>query len=187
MLRMSKLADYGTVILVAMARNPDAVHSAASLASATGIPLPTVAKVTKILARGGLTVSLRGASGGYVLQWPPQRLTLADIIAAMDGPFGMTECSAAPGVCLQESVCGARANWQKVNRLVLEALRQVSLADMAGPVLSEIDISAIRMRDTRAVPDAAPLSSSLTRAAGSRTALRKASAPPRALKSGGHA
>ncbi len=184
MLRMSKLADYGTVILVAMARNPDAVHSAGSLASATGISLPTVAKVMKIHSRGGLTVSLRGASGGYVLKWPPQRITLADVIAAMDGPFGMTECSAAPGVCLQESVCGARANWQKVNRLVLQALRQVSLADMAGPVLSEIDISAIRMR---AVPDATPVSRRLKCAPGVSDAVAEGGGAASALKNGGHA
>lgn len=149
MLRMSKLADYGTVILVAMAREPDVVQSAGSLASATSIPLPTVAKIMKILTRGGLTRALRGASGGYLLGLAPGRITLADVIVAMDGPFGMTECSAAPGLCLQEAMCRARANWQRVNRLVLEALRQVSLADMAGPVLSEADIGAIRMRGAR--------------------------------------
>ncbi|PTB19749.1 SUF system Fe-S cluster assembly regulator [Trinickia symbiotica] len=149
MLRMSKLADYGTVILVAMARDVEVVQSAGSLAGATGIPLPTVAKVMKILTRGGLTRALRGASGGYLLQLAPRSITLADVIIAMDGPFGMTECSAAPGLCMQEAMCGARANWQKVNRVVLEALRQVSLADMAGPVLSEADLGAIRTRAPR--------------------------------------
>jgi FeS assembly SUF system regulator len=147
MLRMSKLADYATVILIVMARDPDAVQSTSSLASATGIPVPTVSKVMKMLVRGGLTASVRGASGGYLLTLPPARVTLAEVIAAMDGPFGMTECSVAPGLCLQEPICGARANWQKVNRVVFEALRQVSLADMAGPALSEIDISAIRSRE----------------------------------------
>jgi FeS assembly SUF system regulator len=190
MLRMSKLADYGVVILVAMARDPDLIHSAGSLASETGLPLPTVAKVMKILARGGLTTSLRGASGGYVLQLAPQRITLADVITAVDGPFGMTECSVAAGLCVQESMCAARANWQKVNRVVFEALRQVSLADMAGPVLSEIDISAIRSRHTRAPRDsdipAAPLTRNPSPARGV-TASRKASAPPPALKSRGHA
>lgn len=147
MLRMSKLADYGTVILVAMAREPDAVQSAGNLASTTGVPVPTVSKVMKMLVRGGLTVSLRGVSGGYLLRRPATLISLADIIAAVDGPFGITECSSAPGVCQQESICGARANWQKVNRVVFEALRQVSLADLAGPVLSDVDISAIRTRD----------------------------------------
>ncbi|HTI18567.1 MAG TPA: SUF system Fe-S cluster assembly regulator [Trinickia sp.] len=149
MLRMSKLADYGTVILVAMARDPLVVHSAGSLASTTGIPLPTVAKVMKIVSRSGLVESMRGASGGYLLKLPPRRITLAEVIVALDGPLGVTECSVMPGRCQQEPMCGARANWQKVNRLVLEALKQVSLADMAGPVLSEADLSAIRMRVRR--------------------------------------
>jgi len=150
MLRMSKLADYGTVILVAMAREPEAVQSAGNLASVTGIPVPTVSKVMKMLVRGGLTASLRGVSGGYRLKRSAALVSLADIIAAVDGPFGMTECSLGPGVCQQESICRARANWQKVNRVVFEALRQVSLADLAGPVLSDVDISAIRARE--AVP-----------------------------------
>jgi FeS assembly SUF system regulator len=146
MLRMSKLADYATVIMITMARDPEAVKSAGSLAEATRIPAPTVSKVMKMLVRGGVLLSMRGVSGGYQLALPPQRITLSDVIAVVDGPFGMTECSALPGLCTQEAVCGARANWQKVNRLILEALRQVSLADMAGPALSEVDISAIRTR-----------------------------------------
>lgn len=150
MLRMSKLADYGTVMLVAMARAADVVQSAGALGDATGIPVPTVSKVMKMLVRGGLTVSLRGASGGYLLRRPAQQVTLADIVSAIDGPLGITECSAVPGLCQQELTCGARANWQKVNRVVFEALRQVSLADLAGPVLSEIDITAIRARGTAA-------------------------------------
>jgi FeS assembly SUF system regulator len=178
MLRMSKLADYGTVILVAMARAPELVQSAGSLASDTGIPTPTVAKVLKILARGGLINSLRGASGGYLLRLAPQRITLAEVIEAVDGRFGMTECSIASGLCLQESMCGARANWLKINRVVLGALRQVSLADMAGPVLSEVDISAIRARRARATRD---LASPLARAmkADGAPALHEASAPTR--------
>ncbi|MPW23006.1 SUF system Fe-S cluster assembly regulator [Paraburkholderia sp. CNPSo 3157] len=146
MLRMSKLADYATVIMITMARDPDAVKSAGSLAEATGIPAPTVSKVMKTLARGGVLASARGVSGGYQLALPPQRIMLSDVIAVVDGPFGMTECSALPGLCTQEAVCSARANWQKINRLIFEALSQVSLADMASPTLSEVDISAIRAR-----------------------------------------
>ncbi|MHB9841818.1 SUF system Fe-S cluster assembly regulator [Paraburkholderia terrae] len=154
MLRMSKLADYATVIMITMARDPEAVKSAGSLAETTGIPAPTVSKVMKTLARGGVLVSVRGMSGGYQLPLPPQRITLSDVIAAVDGPFGMTECTALPGLCTQEAVCSARANWRKVNRLIFDALRLVSLADMAGPTLSEGDISAIHAR--RLLPLAHP-------------------------------
>ena len=67
MLRMSKLADYGTVIMTAMARDPDAVHSASSIAAVTGVAMPTVSKVLKVLTRGGVVESLRGTNGGYLL------------------------------------------------------------------------------------------------------------------------
>jgi FeS assembly SUF system regulator len=146
MLRMSKLADYGTVIMTAMARDPDAVHSASSIAAATGVAIPTVSKVLKILTRGGVVESLRGTNGGYLLPRPPERITLAEVIAAVDGPIGMTECSTQPGLCIQEAACAVRANWQKVNRVIYEALQQVTLADMAGPTLRAVDISAIRAR-----------------------------------------
>src|SRR6266702_2573651 len=146
MLRMTKLADYGTVIMTAMARDPDAVHSASSIAAATGIAMPTVSKVLKVLTRGGVVVSLRGVNGGYLLPRPPRRITLAQVIAAVDGPIGMTECSTLPGLCIQEAACAARANWLKVNRLIYEALQQVTMADMAGPTLRIVDISAIRAR-----------------------------------------
>lgn len=146
MLRMSKLADYATVIVTEMARDPDTVQSANSLATATGVARPTVSKVLKALARGGVVESLRGVNGGYILPRPPGHITLAEVIAAIDGPIGVTECSALPGLCLREAVCAVRANWQKVNRIIYETLQQVTLADMAGPVLRGVDIAEIRAR-----------------------------------------
>jgi FeS assembly SUF system regulator len=146
MLRMSKLADYGTVIMTAIARDPDNVHSATSIAATTGLAVPTVCKLLKMLSHGGLVVSLRGANGGYLLPRPPERITLADVIAAVDGPFGMTECSTAPGLCMQEAECAIRANWQKISVAIYDALRQITLADMARPALRAVDISAIRSR-----------------------------------------
>jgi FeS assembly SUF system regulator len=146
MLRMSKLADYGTVIMTAIARDPDNVHSATSIAATTGLAVPTVCKLLKMLSHGGLVVSLRGANGGYLLPRPPERITLADVIAAVDGPFGMTECSTAPGLCMQEAECAIRANWQKISVAIYDALQQITLADMARPALRAVDISAIRSR-----------------------------------------
>jgi FeS assembly SUF system regulator len=155
MLRMSKLADYGTVFMSVMAREPDAVHSASSIATATGVATPTVSKVLKVLARGGVVQSQRGINGGYLLPRSPERITLAEVIAAVDGPIGVTECTTLPGLCVHEAACAVRANWQKVNRLIYEALQQVTLADMAGPTLSAVDISAIRARSVPGRPAAA--------------------------------
>lgn len=145
MLRMSKLADYGTVILTTMVHEPERVRSAADIAALIHVPAPTVSKILKILTREGLVVSLRGAHGGYLLSRHPSQISVAEIINAMDGPIGMTECSITPGLCTQETDCTVRANWQRVNRVVLQALQQVSLEQMTQPVTEPIDISAIQV------------------------------------------
>src|SRR6266581_3329886 len=109
MLRLSKLTDYGTVIMSYMARRPAGVHSAAQIAGALGVTLPTTGKVLKMLARHELLQSVRGAQGGYRLARAPERISIAEVIDALEGPFGVTECSVVVGLCAQEGGCPVRA------------------------------------------------------------------------------
>lgn len=134
MLRISKLTDYGTLILTHMAGLPGRVHSAAELAEALGLGLPTVSKVLKTLGRHELVSSQRGAHGGYVLTRPPAEITVADVIDALeDQPFGLTECSASTGICSMEGDCRIRDNWLRINTVVRQALQSVTVADMVHP------------------------------------------------------
>jgi FeS assembly SUF system regulator len=134
MLRISKLTDYGTLIMTHMASVPDRPHSAAGLAETLGLGLPTVSKVLKALARHELVTSLRGARGGYSLARPAQAISVADIVDALEEqPFGLTECSAGHGLCSIESGCRIRDNWLRINVVVRGALQDVSLADMVAP------------------------------------------------------
>ena len=80
MLRISKLTDYGTLILAHMAGLPDRVHSATGLAETLGLGLPTVSKVLKTLGRHALVTSQRGAHGGYVLSRPATQISVANVI-----------------------------------------------------------------------------------------------------------
>ncbi|HTN65091.1 MAG TPA: SUF system Fe-S cluster assembly regulator [Burkholderiaceae bacterium] len=146
MLRMSKLADYGTVILTTMLLQPERIQSAAEIAAGVRVPLPTVSKILKILTREGLVTSLRGSRGGYALARPADQISMAEIIEAMDGPIGMTECSITPGLCIQEDGCPVRANWQRVNQIVLHALREVTLDQMVQPVAGAVQISGPRIQ-----------------------------------------
>lgn len=139
MLRLSKLTDYGTVVMTFMAREPARVHSSQEVAEQIGVSAPTVSKVLKILARHDLVVSTRGAKGGYVLSRAPGDISMAEIISAMEGgPLGLTECSTTPGLCLQETSCSIRGNWQKINEVIVKALEQVSLAEMTRPVVHPV-------------------------------------------------
>lgn len=144
MLRLSKMADYGTVVMTTMMREPERSKSAAEIASTIHVPVPTVSKILKTLARGGLLVSLRGVKGGYLLSRPARQISLADIIDAMDGPIGMTECSVTPGLCSQEAGCAVRTNWQRVNRAVLGVLREITLDQMIEPIVPQGAANTIR-------------------------------------------
>ncbi|GGK54042.1 SUF system Fe-S cluster assembly regulator [Amphritea balenae] len=127
MLRVSKLTDYGTVILARMALSPAATYSAASLAQQVTLPASTVSKLLKIMSRNGLLYSSRGKHGGYTLAKTPQEISLADVINALEGPVGLTECSRHSGLCQLESHCAIRQQWQGINGVIHKALQQVSL------------------------------------------------------------
>lgn len=158
MLRISKLSDYGTLIVSQMARCPERVHSATELAVMLGLGIPTASKVLKRLARHGVVLGVRGLHGGYLLSRQPERISIADIIDALEEqPFGLTECSAATGLCHIEATCRTRASWQTINRTVRRALENVSVASMALTATSEQriafnlpDASAIRRTSVQA-------------------------------------
>lgn len=130
MLRISKLTDYGTVLLAHLARNPNDVCSAADISARTGIALPTSSKLLKSLARSGLVSSTRGANGGYQLARGPGDISAADIIDALDGPVSITECSASDSHCEIEEACSVGNAWQRINIAIRNALQDVSLVDL---------------------------------------------------------
>lgn len=139
MIRISRQTDYGILLLTHMVSRADGVtYSARELAEETGVPLPTVSKILKLLLHDGLLVSHRGVKGGYELAKEPEEITLADVVNAMDGPIAMTLCVSAPGDCLHESQCRVRTNWHKINQAILQALESVTLSDMAQPLADSL-------------------------------------------------
>ena len=142
MLRVSKLTDYATVVMTALADAPERVHSAQELAEKAHLELPTVSKLLKQLAHAALVESFRGVNGGYKLARAPERISIADVVIAMEGPIGMTECSAHSGLCGHEPHCGVRVNWRRINQAIAQALAGVSLADMLKPPPRRMPIPA---------------------------------------------
>ncbi len=130
MLRVSRLADYGTVAMGYMAQRPERIHTAAVVSAAIRVTGPTVSKILKKLAGEGLLVSVRGANGGYRLARRPGMISVASVIDAVEGPFVFTECGATPCRCPQGPECVVRPGWQRINRQVRRVLEEVTLADM---------------------------------------------------------
>jgi FeS assembly SUF system regulator len=132
MLRISKLTDYGTLILACLAAQPSRVWTAGEVATCTRIGLPTVSKLLKKLQRSGLVTSTRGSHGGYQLALPASDISAVKILDALEGPIAITECSGQHSSCGLESECRVGHVWQKVNGAIRRALNDISLAQMAG-------------------------------------------------------
>ena len=133
MLRITKLTDYATVVLTALAASPDRVHSAAELAERARLELPTVSKLLKPLAHAGLVSSFRGASGGYQLARPATQISLIEIVEAIEGRLGVTECSGEHSRCEHQPHCGVQGHWRRINDVISDTLRGMSLAEMLPP------------------------------------------------------
>jgi FeS assembly SUF system regulator len=132
MLRISRLTDYATVILAALAEDPARVQTAAALAERTRIAAPTVSKLLKQLHHAGLVSSTRGLRGGYRLTRPPAQISAAAILDALEGPLALTDCAAGQGQCEIEQTCRVGRAWQKVNLAIRRSLYEVTLAQLAG-------------------------------------------------------
>lgn len=141
MLRISKLADYGIVLVSHMAAHArDRMHAVSDLSAETGIPQPTARKVLKRLARGGVTESQRGARGGYRLAREAEAISLAEVLQAVEGPIAVSECSTeeAPGECDFEGACEVQPSWRFINRTVHDALAGIRLSDLVRTARSPL-------------------------------------------------
>jgi FeS assembly SUF system regulator len=120
MLRISRLTDYATVLLAALAGEQ------------TRIAAPTVCKLLKQLQRAGLVTSTRGLRGGYQLARPAAQISAAAILDALEGPVALTDCAAGHGNCEIEETCRVGRVWQRLNLAIRRSLYEVSLAQLAG-------------------------------------------------------
>ncbi|MFT3965109.1 MAG: Rrf2 family transcriptional regulator [Sphingobium sp.] len=141
-MRLSSLSDQAVVLMQAASSRCGAkgaggsLTSAAELAAATGIHVPTAQKLVSLMTRAGLLASVRGAKGGIRLARPAAAISLADVVEAVEGPIALTPCveQGGPHQCERESVCAVRPHWGPVNEAVRGALAHVSLASLSTPV-----------------------------------------------------
>ena len=136
MIRLGKLTDYGLVLMTYIASSHDqSLHTARDLAVESRLALPTVSKLLKELLQSGVLVSHRGIKGGYTLARDPREISVAEIIAALEGPIALTECSTdVSGLCDLEQCCPIKNNQRIISQAVRGALDSVTLSDLIHPL-----------------------------------------------------
>ncbi|HLY56327.1 MAG TPA: SUF system Fe-S cluster assembly regulator [Stellaceae bacterium] len=132
MIILSRLADYAVIVATHLAETAPAQANAVHVAEDTRLPPATVAKVLKQLARAGIVTAVRGAAGGYRLARPASEVSIAAVVAAIDGAPAMTQCSGSHLIaCDRTHFCPTRPHWQRINQVVEQALESVTLDEMA--------------------------------------------------------
>ena len=113
--------------------------SVRDIAERTGLPQPYLEQILLALKGAGIVRSKRGVGGGYVLSRPPGRITLSEIVGAVDGPitagdFGEPHTN---GACDHEGQCVLLAIWADVGDRMRRLLDSITLADIAAMARGE--------------------------------------------------
>ena len=147
MIILSKLADYGVIVASHLAAVAPAQETTGQIATVTRLPAATVAKVLKLLAKAEIVRAARGAAGGYRLARGAAEISVAEIVAAIDGAFAITQCTGHQAPCDRVAYCETRPHWTRINQAIEHALDSIALAEMmtrplSFPVLATPALSA---------------------------------------------
>jgi Rrf2 family protein len=132
MLRLSKKVDYGLMSLMHLAQHPERTSwSAREIGEHYDIPLELLSKILQRLVQKGLLISHPGTHGGYSLSRPPHRISAEEVIEAIEGPWSLTNCVSDDGLCGQFEKCNVKSPLQRLNEIVIQTFRDLSLERMS--------------------------------------------------------
>ena len=103
------------------------------IAAVQDVPENYLRRLLIELKRGGLVLSQKGPSGGYILARPPARITMADVVEMIEGDYVPVECleDGATSFCSRDSGCPMRDIWREVRDSVVSILRNATLQSLA--------------------------------------------------------
>jgi Rrf2 family protein len=137
-LRFTKRADYGLMAIHYIAVHDDVgAVSAKRIAEEFAIPPELLAKILQRLAKRRLIVSQSGPKGGYVLSRHPGKITVGEVIRALEGPISIVSCLDHAG-CPQEPRCSLRRPVQKLQVAITQMLDTMSLAELTNDDVPEL-------------------------------------------------
>ena len=136
MLSLSRKADYGLVALAGLAARSDTA-SARELSDSLHLPLPALRNILKRLTGHGILISTQGPQGGYRLARRPDKITLGQLVEAIDGPVRLVRCCPGPAGedeprCQLEDSCRIKGAVQQVHRDLIDYLDRLTLAHIVS-------------------------------------------------------
>ena len=101
------------------------------VAERNGLSRGFLEEIAVPLKEAGLIEARRGANGGYALSRPAERITVSDVVTAIEGPMAFVGCLGG-GSCGLSGTCSTRRVWANVQRRVEETMAEMSLTDVLG-------------------------------------------------------
>lgn len=89
---LSQTVEYALRAVVSIATSPDELHTTADIAEVTKVPLAYLSKVLQAMQREGILVGKRGIGGGFTLAKPPNKMTILDVVNAVDPIHRIDSC-----------------------------------------------------------------------------------------------
>jgi Rrf2 family protein len=140
--RVTARVDYAVRAAVELAAAGDDPVKRDLLAASQDIPVKFLEAILGDLRRAGLVVGLRGSEGGYRLAVPAEKVSVADIIRAVEGPMAHVRGQAPEDLEYPGAASALRPVWLAVRASLRAVLEEVSIADIAGddlpPVVAEL-------------------------------------------------
>lgn len=132
MMKFSKKVEYALIALLHMAqKSADELTTARELSDRYDISLELMGKILQSLVKSGVVISVQGVKGGYYLAQPMDRISVAMVITAIDGPIAIADCmdNEAATACERERNCLIRKSLERIQDQVVHLFDEISLKD----------------------------------------------------------
>jgi len=131
-MELTRKGEYAIRGIVFLAKQPvGKVILVSEVAEATGVSQTFLAKIFQSFAKLGLVNSFRGTGGGFLLGRPASKISLRQVVEAVEGPIIPNRCLTEEGTCSRESQCMVHPVWRKIQGEVASILDAVTLEDLA--------------------------------------------------------
>lgn len=131
-MQLTRAADYAVRIMIHLAMLPPGSRpNRAALAEAGDIPEHFVSKILQALSRTGLIHSHRGMNGGFEMARPPDKITMLEVVEAIEGPTRLNVCLGPGMSCTRKSWCPAHCVWIEAQEAMTRVLRRATIASLA--------------------------------------------------------
>jgi Rrf2 family protein len=132
-MKITSRTEYGLRAMVYLAgKRDDTPVPLGEIVASESIPGPFLERILARLREAGLVRATRGASGGYALARSPDRVAVADVVTALEGPLTLVECVGADRSCARADGCASRVLWRRLDEAITQALEGLSLADLVA-------------------------------------------------------